>query len=161
VSQRQEFGDFGERLAAHRPEASGMQVVARKVRTRGGEIDLIAHDGEDVVFVEVRTRHAGPGLAAQSLTPVKLRRMWQCAMDYCEAAGVEPERARIDVISIDVGARGETAAIEHFRGIDMPSWRSLPRGGSEPSIGTWLNRRSVPRSSTMCRASLRSTTITS
>lgn len=120
MNHRQEFGDFGERVAAHRLEASGMRVVARKVRTRGGEIDLIAHDGEDVVFVEVRTRHAGPGLAAQSLTPVKLRRMWQCAMDYCETAGVEPERARIDVISIDVGPRGETASIEHFRGIEIP-----------------------------------------
>ena len=120
MNARQEFGDFGERVAPHRLEASGMQVVARKVRTRGGEIDLIAHDGDDVVFVEVRTRHAGPGLAAQSLTPVKLRRMWQCAMDYCEGAGVAPERVRIDVVSIDVGPRGETASIEHFRGIEIP-----------------------------------------
>ena len=120
MSDRRQLGDFGERVAAHRLEAAGMTVVARKVRTRGGEIDLVAHDGDDVVFVEVRTRRAVAGLAAASLTPVKLQRMWQCAMDYCEAAGVAPGRARLDVISIDLGPRGETATIEHFRGVELP-----------------------------------------
>ncbi|HEY5477493.1 MAG TPA: YraN family protein [Tepidiformaceae bacterium] len=69
MNARQEFGDFGERVAPHRLEASGMQVVARKVRTRGGEIDLIAHDGDDVVFVEVRTRHAGRGSLHRASRP--------------------------------------------------------------------------------------------
>jgi len=41
-------------------------------------------------------------------------------MDYCEGAGVALERVRIDVVSIDVGPRGETASIEHFRGIEIP-----------------------------------------
>jgi putative endonuclease len=120
VSARQELGDFGERVAAHRLEALGLQVIARKVRTRGGEIDIVARDGDDVVFVEVRTRRNVPGVAAESLAPLKLRRMWQCAMDYCESAGVAPERARIDVVSIDLGPRGETAHIEHFRGLEIP-----------------------------------------
>lgn len=74
MNRRQEFGDFGVGVAAHRLEASGRRGVARKVRTRGGEIDLIAHDGEDVVFVELRARRAVPGLGAQSLMPLKLRR---------------------------------------------------------------------------------------
>jgi len=120
VNERQRLGEFGERIAGHRIEAAGMRVVARNVRTRGGEIDIVAHDGDDVVFVEVRTRRAIPGLAAESLGPTKLRRMWQCAMDYCEAAGVDPERARVDVVSIDLGPGGQAAHVEHFRGVEIP-----------------------------------------
>ena len=97
-----------------------MRVVARNVRTRGGEIDIVAHDGDDVVFVEVRTRRAIPGLAAESLGTTKLRRMWQCAMDYCESAGVDPARARVDIVSIDLGPGGQAACVEHFRGVEIP-----------------------------------------
>ena len=120
MNARRDLGDFGERVAAHRLEASGMQILARNVRTRGGEIDIVARDGDDVVFVEVRTRRNLPGVAAESLAGPKLRRMWQCAMDYCEAAGIPPECARIDVVSIDLGPRGDAAHIEHFRGLEIP-----------------------------------------
>ena len=120
MNARRRLGDFGERIAAHRLEAAGMRVVARNVRTRGGEIDLIAEDGDDLVFVEVRTRRAVFGLAAESLKPAKLRRMWQCAMDHCESEGIAPERARIDVVAIDLGPTGEPANVEHFRGIEIP-----------------------------------------
>jgi putative endonuclease len=120
VTARQRLGEFGERVAAHKLEAAGMAIVARNVRTRGGEIDFVAREGDDLVFVEVRTRRADPGLAAESLTPRKLLRMWQCAMDYCEANGLAPERARLDVVSIDLGPGGAADVIEHFRGIEIP-----------------------------------------
>lgn len=117
---RQQLGDFGERMAAQRLEAEGTRVLATKVRLKRGEIDLVAEDAEDVVFVEVRTRRANSGVAAESLTPVKLRRMWQCAMDYCEAQGIDPGRARIDVVTLDLDRGGRIAAFEHFRGIEIP-----------------------------------------
>lgn len=117
---RQQLGDFGERMAAQRLEATGMRVVATKVRLKRGEIDLVAEHGDDMVFVEVRTRRANSGAAAESLTPVKLRRMWQCAMDYCEAEAIDPARARIDVVTLDLDRGGRIAAFEHFRGIEIP-----------------------------------------
>ena len=120
VTARKRLGDFGERVAAHKLEALGMEIIDRNVRTRRGEIDLVARDADDIVFVEVRTRRAIPGLAAESLTGTKLRRMWQCAMDYCEANGIAPERARIDVVSIDLGPAGAADEIQHFRGIEIP-----------------------------------------
>lgn len=107
-------------MAAHRLEASGMTVVARNLRTASGEIDIVARDGDDVVFVEVRVRRAIPGVAAESLKPDKLRRMWRCAMEYCEAAGLGAECARVDVVSIDLGPGGQAAHVEHFRGVEIP-----------------------------------------
>lgn len=120
MTARRDLGDFGERLAVGRLEAAGLRVVARNVRMPHGEIDIVAHDAADLVFVEVRTRRAARGTAAESLEPVKLRRMWQCAMDYCEAAGVDPARARIDAVTIDLAPDGRIASVEHFRGCEIP-----------------------------------------
>lgn len=120
VNQRQDLGALGERVAGHRLEAAGMTILARNLRTRSGEIDIVARDGTDVVFVEVRTRRAIPGLAAESLGADKLRRMWRCAMEYCESAPLDPQCVRIDVISIDFGPGGQAAHVEHFRGVEIP-----------------------------------------
>ena len=120
VTAKRELGDFGERVAAHRLEASGMQVIARNVRVGRIEVDLIAEDGDDLVFVEVRTRRGDPGLAAESLSPAKLQRMWRCAIGYCDERGIPPERVRIDVVAVDLDGRGVARAVEHFRGIEIP-----------------------------------------
>ena len=120
MNRRQRLGAFGERVAAHRLEAAGLRVIDRNARTPSGEIDLVARDGEDVAFVEVRTRRADRGAAAESLDDRKLRRMWRCAMEYCEAHGLDPERVRIDLVSLDVGARDSVAHVEHFRGLEIP-----------------------------------------
>lgn len=97
-----------------------MTILARNVRMPRGEIDLVATDGNDIVFVEVRTRRGAPGMAAESLFGPKLRRMWQCAMDYCEDNDLAPERARIDVIAVELAPNGTVAAVEHFRAIEIP-----------------------------------------
>ncbi len=97
-----------------------MRVVARNVRVGRIEVDFIAEDGDDLVFVEVRTRRGVPGAAAESLAPAKLRRMWQCAIGYCEANGIDAERVRVDVVAIDLDAKGVTRDVVHFRGIEIP-----------------------------------------
>ena len=59
---RRALGRLGERLAAAHLQRLGFAILARNVRTRHGEIDLIAFDGEALVFVEVKTRRsAGAG----------------------------------------------------------------------------------------------------
>ncbi|HSG69457.1 MAG TPA: YraN family protein, partial [Planctomycetaceae bacterium] len=50
------FGDRGERLAVRHLKKSGLKIVARNYRNRFGEIDIIALDGQTIVFVEVKTR---------------------------------------------------------------------------------------------------------
>ncbi len=120
MNRRQRLGAFGERVAAHRLEAAGLRIIDRNARTPSGEIDLVARDGEDAVFVEVRTRRADRGAAAESLDDRKLRRMWRCAMEYCEERGLDPERVRIDLVSLDIGARDSVAHVEHFRGLEIP-----------------------------------------
>ncbi len=120
VTARRRLGDFGERLAVQHLESARMHVLESNVRTPAGEIDIVAEDGDDLVFVEVRTRRAAPGLGAESLTPAKLRRMWQCAMEYCETNLIDPEHVRIDAVTVDLDAAGRVTAVEHFRALEIP-----------------------------------------
>ncbi len=120
MTPRRKLGDFGERVAASRLEAEGMRILDRNVRVPGGEIDLLAEDGDDLVFVEVRSRRGADGAAAESLTPAKLRRMWRCAIAYCDANAIDAARARLDVISIDLDAKGAVRDTWHYRGMEIP-----------------------------------------
>lgn len=120
MTARRELGDFGERVAAHRLESMGMRIVGRNIRSGRIEIDVVAEDGDDVVFVEVRTRRGAAGLAAESVSAAKVRRMWLAAAGYCEEHGIPFERARLDVIAVDLDGRGAARSVEHFRGIEAP-----------------------------------------
>jgi len=120
VTSRRDLGDFGERVAAHRLEAAGMRVVARNVRFGRIEVDFIAEDGDSLVFVEVRTRRGREDWAAASVTPAKLRRMWQFAAGYCDANAIPLDRARIDLVAIDLDGDGTARHVEHFRGLEVP-----------------------------------------
>jgi putative endonuclease len=120
VNERQRLGGFGERVAAHRLESLGMQVIDRNVRVGRAELDLIARDGAETVVVEVRTRRGVAGLAAESLTADKLRRLWHAAMAYADRNGLDPERMRVDVVAVELDGAGAARNIEHFRGIDIP-----------------------------------------
>ena len=68
--QRQALGKTGEDLAVEELERRGYAILARRYRTRHGEIDIVARDGETTVFVEVKARaDAECGTAAEAVTP--------------------------------------------------------------------------------------------
>lgn len=122
MTDRQDLGAFGERIAGHRLESEGLAILARNVRAGSGEIDLIARDGDTTVFVEVRTRRAGRGGAGETLVPAKLRRMRDCALAWCEANEHSVDAIRLDVVSIDVARDGRVLAVEHFEAVETPEW---------------------------------------
>jgi putative endonuclease len=119
VTPRRSLGDFGERIAAHRLEAGGLRILDRNVRVPGGEIDLLAEEGNDLVFVEVRTRRGAEGSAVESLSAAKLRRMWRSAMAYCDANEIDLARARLDVVSIDLDGTGRVVDVFHHRAMEL------------------------------------------
>jgi len=84
---RQQAGAAAEERAAQLLEEHGLRVVARNFRTRFGEVDLIARDGDTLVFVEVRLRaRADYGGAAASITRTKQRRIIAAARLYLRRA---------------------------------------------------------------------------
>lgn len=92
-------GDAEERAAAFLA-ARGLAILARNYRTRLGEIDLIARDGEWLVFVEVRLRSsAAYGGALASITPRKRRRIVAAARQFLMRFRRTPP-CRFDVVAL-------------------------------------------------------------
>ena len=122
---RRALGSRGEDLAAQHLEAAGWQVVTRNWRpgrgNRHGEIDIVARDGRQLVFLEVRTRRLAPGADApvlghpeDSVTPRKQLQLAQLADAYLfEMPWDGPWR--IDVIALELRADGAVARLAHFR----------------------------------------------
>jgi putative endonuclease len=99
----QRSGEAGERSAERLLEGHGLTIVARNYRTRLGEIDLVARDGDVLVFVEVRLRADGRfGGAAASVGPAKQRRLAAAAGLYLARLGRAP-RCRFDVVTLGHG----------------------------------------------------------
>src|SRR5262252_4753354 len=99
------FGKSGEDLACEELERRGYAILARRYRRRGGEIDIIARDGETMVFVEVKARDGRAfGEAAEAVTGWKRRRLVQTAVDYLARHRLTDRPCRFDVVSIHVDA---------------------------------------------------------
>ncbi len=111
---RQELGKLGEDLAVRELERRGYAILARRYRTRCGEIDIVAQEGGAVVFVEVKARaNAEFGTAAEAVTLWKQRQLSRMAADYLVRVGVGGRPCRFDVVAIMFDR--EPPAIELFR----------------------------------------------
>jgi len=95
------LGKSGEDLAVHELEGRGYAIIARRYRLRRGEIDIIARDGQTLVFVEVKTRASHDfGGAAEAVTAVKRQRMARLAQEYMMRQRLPQCPCRFDVVSI-------------------------------------------------------------
>lgn len=114
TNHNQLVGGFGERLACRYLLSQGLVLLDRNWRTRAGELDVVARDGADVVFVEVKTRRSTRyGRPAEAVVPRKVRRLRTLARLWLAANDVRCERVRFDVVSVLLG---RTVAVQHLRG---------------------------------------------
>jgi putative endonuclease len=106
-------GDRGEALAARHLEALGYRIVERNYRCAHGEIDLIASQGEYLVFVEVKTRRGRteyhPVLAVNARKMEKLRTLGSFYLAEHPETNLQP---RFDVIAVVL--RAPHPLVEHF-----------------------------------------------
>ena len=106
--QRQLLGLVGEDLAARALESRGYAILERRYRTNRGEIDIVAQEGETLVFVEVKARADQEfGTAAECVTPAKQRRVARMAAEYLATHRVADRPCRFDVVAIDCALSGE------------------------------------------------------
>jgi putative endonuclease len=100
--ERQALGKTGEDLAVEELERKGYAILARRYRTRHGEIDIVARDGDTTVFVEVKVRVTGEcGTAAEAVTPAKQRRLASMAVDFLARNRLMDRPCRFDVVAVD------------------------------------------------------------
>ena len=118
------LGRHAETMAAARLSRSGMRIIARNQRTNEvpGEIDLIALDGGDLVFVEVKALRAGtvagPERPVLAVGPRKQRKLRSLAIAWLrDHDGFVPRHSalRFDVVGLRIGRDGEATDWEHVR----------------------------------------------
>jgi putative endonuclease len=123
---RRALGRLGERLAADHLERLGFAIVERNARTRHGEIDLIAFDGDTLLFVEVKTRRARRRwrLAPEEQPLAWLRARQRARLRRLAAAWLHRERTarpgahtiRFDAVGVIVDDRDRLVCLDHLEG---------------------------------------------
>ena len=109
------FGKTAEDLACAELQRRGYAVLARRYRTKVGEIDIVAQDGPTVVFVEVKARTDDRcGHPAEAVTAWKQRRIAAMAWDYLTRRRLHHVPCRFDVVAI-TGPDGGSQRIDVIR----------------------------------------------
>ncbi len=110
---RRELGKLGERLAADYLRRHGYSIRERNYRCPVGEMDIVATEGECLVFVEVRTRRGRElGLPEESITPAKQAKLVEVAQTYLQERGETAADWRIDVVAVELTPGGRLRRIE-------------------------------------------------
>ena len=121
ADKRQSLGKLGEDLACTELERRGYAILARRYRSRFGEIDIVAHHEETIVFVEVKARDGDEfGGGAAAVTPWKQRRIAQMAVDYLSHNNLHDRPCRFDVVTVDV-KDGRPEIVVYAHAFDAPS----------------------------------------
>lgn len=111
------LGRFGEGLVDEHLRRQGWEVLDRNWRGAGGELDIVALDGSELVVVEVKTRRSTAfGHPAEAVTGPKLARIRRLTGQWLAAHEARPSSVRVDVVAVLVPRRG-APSLEHLVGV--------------------------------------------
>lgn len=110
---RKAFGARGEEVAIRELTRRGYRIVERNVRTRLGELDLVARDGGTLCFVEIKARRSTAfGLPQEAVTRQKQQRLIRLAQWYLKVHRLTAAPARFDVVALLMGPDDRPISIE-------------------------------------------------
>ncbi len=113
---RQVLGNLGERHARRFLEARGFQFVEQNWSCRAGEIDLVMREGDEIVFVEVKTRHGERwGRAEEAVTAAKVSRLLSACENYLST---HPEIVnlvwRCDIVAVTLDRTHRVVSVRYI-----------------------------------------------
>src|SRR3989344_8328876 len=118
MMEKKDLGKKGEAMAASLLQRSGYEILARNFRSRFGEVDIVALDGETVEFVEVKTRWSKEyGKPEEAIGSGKLRSITKVGQYYRATHKELPEAERIDLVAIEMDDMGHTTRKELINNI--------------------------------------------
>ena len=115
TDNRKKLGGWGETVAATHLEAKGYEILERNWRTTHGEIDLVAKAGQELVFVEVKTRRGRRlGTPEEGLTRRKADKLMLLARQYLSQHDLDVDW-RIDLVAVELDRSGKLLRCEHIQ----------------------------------------------
>lgn len=124
ISQKRNFGNIGEKVAAKYLKSKGYRIIETNYQNRLGkkigEIDIIAVDGDEIVFVEVKTREMQKyknTLPEENITYQKLKKMDRIANIYLNKNALYKADFRFDAISVWLNLNDKKARIKHIKSL--------------------------------------------
>lgn len=122
MSRRSELGRMGEQYAAEYLITKGYAILARNWRVGHLEVDIIGMEGDEVVFVEVKTRQGGDvDAAVMAVDMDKQRNLVTASRVFVKASGLVHHRIRYDIIAVNV-VDGQPR-LTHFPGVQFVDFR--------------------------------------
>ena len=114
---RHALGLRGEAAAEKYLKRQGYKILARRLRTRLGELDLVAVDGRTIVFVEVKTWRKVSGFdhPADAVDAKKQRQITRSAVAFLKHRGLLEYGGRFDIVAITWPEGSRRAEIEHIK----------------------------------------------
>jgi len=110
---RQTLGRRGETLAAMALEKAGYSIIERNYRCCYGEVDIVAREAGDLVFVEVKTRRSRAyGHPAEAVGPRKRQHLARVAAHYLQNCAVPDSGCRFDVVAVLLSPDGRLENLE-------------------------------------------------
>jgi putative endonuclease len=120
MTSRKELGDKGEQLAEEYLKRQKYKILDRNFRTRFGEIDIVARDRGQLVFVEVKTKGSHEfGLPEEEFTFYKKRRLRRVIQSWLWKNEIESDNWRVDLIALDYTDSPEIPEIRHHKAVSL------------------------------------------
>jgi putative endonuclease len=120
------LGQAGEAVAVRFLKRRGLVILARNLRSRLGEIDLLARDGSTLVFVEVKARRGLGGDPPEAAVDARKRaRLVRLALGYLAARRLGEQSCRFDVVGVSLDEAGAVTGVRHLEhAFDLDGWTS-------------------------------------
>lgn len=116
LNKKQKLGKMGEELAASYLKKQGYKIIERNFKCKQGEIDIIAKEKNEYVFIEVKTRqNFCYGMPSEAVDKKKQKHIWNATKYYIYLNKLENEFIRIDVI--EIYKKDEEYYINHIKQI--------------------------------------------
>jgi len=111
-------GNLGEDLACQFLKKRGYKILKRNFLIRGGEIDIVAKEGSEIVFVEVKTRFTHEfGDPAEAMTYFKIKALLKTAQFYLLQTKQQDAPYRLDFVAVDFSQDQKNPKMELIKNI--------------------------------------------
>lgn len=111
-------GNFGEELAGNYLVKNRYEIIDRNVKIGYKEIDIIAKKGDEIIFIEVKTRTSDKfGPAEEAMDDRKIGYLSYAILGYLNQHKFNDYEVSFDLIAIDINKQSKTAKIKHYKNI--------------------------------------------